>query len=157
MADLDQIPDTACTEVRFFHDHWLALKGEAQLPATGLIDPINFSPYLSRVFIVEGGGLNVLQVRLAGSVYRYLYDFEITGMKVVDLIPFGERDDLMANYASCLKNWSPIYHKGNMNWRLRGTEVAYERILLPFGSDKAVERILGFAQFFDGEGQNLFN
>ena len=43
-----------------------------------------------------------------------------------------------------------------MTWRERGSEVSYERILLPFGSDDAVERILGFAQIFDSEHKKLF-
>jgi len=43
-----------------------------------------------------------------------------------------------------------------MTWRERGSEVQFERILLPFGDDEGVERILGFAQFFDSDGKKIF-
>lgn len=153
----DSIPDGVCKEVRFFCDHWLSLKGEAELPAPDLIDPLDFSHYLSRVFMVEGRSLEELQIRLAGTAYRELYGFEITGKHVTDLIPFGVRRDLLVDYTHCLRDRKPIYHTGTMNWRPRGSELSYQRILLPFGSDQGVERILAFAQFFDTEGEPVFD
>jgi hypothetical protein len=156
MAVPDWIPETACNEVRFFCDYWLRLKGEAHLPACDLIDPLDFFRHLSGVFIVEGRRLDELHIRLAGTVYRDLYGFEITGKPLADLIPFSHRPDLLDDYARCLHDQMPVYHAGRMNWRKRGSEASYERILLPFGSDQGVERILGFAQFFDIDGNKLF-
>lgn len=152
----DGIPDTACEEVRFFHDYWLRLKGGAHLPAGDLVDPLDFFSHLSRVFIVEGHDLDGLIIRVAGTAYRDLYGFEITGRRVVDLIPFGNRRDLLDDYTCCLRDEVPVFHTGRMTWRDRGSEVSYERILLPFGSDQGVGKILGFAQFFDSDGNKLF-
>ncbi len=152
----DWIPEKACSEVRFFCDYWIRQKGAAHLPASGLIDPLDFFPHLSRIFIAEGSRLEELQIRLAGTAYRALYGFEITGSFVVDLIPFENRHDLLLDYTRCLDRQLPIYHSGTMNWRSRGTDRSYERILLPFGSDRGVEKIMGFAQFFDIDGRSLF-
>ena len=152
----DGVPDTACAEVRFFFDYWLGLKGKDHLPAADHVDPLDFFSHLSRVFIVEGRDLDSLIIRVAGTVYRDLYGFEITGRRVVELIPFGNRRDLLVDYTRCIRDRVPVFHAGRMTWRDRGSQVSYERILLPFGSDNAVEKILGFAQFFDSEGNKLF-
>ncbi|GAB4393912.1 MAG: hypothetical protein Tsb0032_15130 [Kiloniellaceae bacterium] len=153
---LEGIPDTACEEVRFFCDYWLRSKGDAPLPSCEVLDPLDFFTYLSRVFIVEGRTIEQLQVRLAGTVYRELYGFEVTGRKVTELIPFDNRGDISLSYGRCMQEKIPIYDVNTMTWRERGSEVQFERILLPFGDDEGVERILGFAQFFDSDGKKIF-
>ncbi len=153
---LEEIPDTACEEVRFFCDYWLGLKGDAQLPSCDVLDPLDFFTYLSRVFIVEGRTIEELQVRLAGTVYRELYGFEVTGKKVTELIPFDNRGDISLSYGRCMQERTPVYDVNRMTWRERGSEVQFERILLPFGDEQGVERILGFAQFFDSDGKKIF-
>ena len=156
MAVADWIPDTACAEARFFLDYWLRLKGEAALPDPDLIDPLDFFSHLSRVYILEGQRLEDLHIRVAGTVYRDLYGFEITGKRLVDLIPFRHRPDLLADYARCLRDRVPVFRAGTMNWRTQGSEISYDRILLPFGADQTVEKILGFAEFFDTDGSKTF-
>lgn len=155
-AALDVIPDSACEEIFFFRDYWVALKGELSLPPCEKLDPLDFFNYLSRVFILEGRSIEELHVRLAGTVYRELYGFEVTGKKVIDLIPFDNRRDLMDSYAQCMRNQVPIFDVNKMTWRERGSEVFFERILLPFGDTRGVERVLGFAQFFDNNGNKIF-
>ncbi len=156
MATPNCLPDTVDSEVRFFHDYWHRQKGQSKLPSPERVDPLDFFPHLSRVFIVEGDHLDRLIIRVAGTVFRDLYGFEITGKHVIELIPFGNRQDLLADYTRCLADQVPVFHRGQMTWRERGSEVTYERILLPFGSDRGVEKILGFAQFFDSDGNVLF-
>jgi hypothetical protein len=153
---LKQIPDTACDEVHFFGDYWLGLKGDAFMPPCERLDPLDFFHYLSRVFILEGRRIDELHVRLAGTVYRELYGFEVTGKKVGELIPFENRGDLLSSYDRCLQEKIPIFDTNTMTWRERGSEVQFERILLPFGDDQGVERILGFAQFFDSDHKKIF-
>jgi hypothetical protein len=153
---LDEVPDTACEEVRFFCDYWLGLKGDAALPSCESLDPLDFFTYASRVFILEGRTIEELQVRLAGTVYRELYGFEVTGRHVNELIPFDNRGDISLSYGRCLQERIPIYDVNTMTWRERGSELQFERILLPFGDQQGVQRILGFAQFFDSEGKKVF-
>ncbi|HEY9549569.1 MAG TPA: PAS domain-containing protein [Kiloniellaceae bacterium] len=116
----------------------------------------DFFTYLSRVFILEGHTINDLRVRLAGTVYRELYGFEVTGLRVGELIPFENRHDLLSGYDRCLRQQVPVYDVDRMTWRERGSDVCFERILLPFGEPQKTERILGFAQFFDSEGKRIF-
>ncbi len=153
---LEGVPDTACEEVRFFCDYWLGLKGDKPLPSCEQLDPLDFFTYSSRVFILEGRTVGELKVRLAGTVYRELYGFEVTGKKVTELIPFGDRGDISNSYGRCIQEQIPIYDVNKMTWRARGSEVQFERILLPFGDEKGVRRILGFAQFFDSDGKKIF-
>lgn len=153
---LEGIPDTACAEVRFFCDYWLGLKKDLPLPTCEVLDPLDFFTYLSRVFILEGHSVDDLRVRLAGTVYRELYGFEVTGMRVGELIPFENRNDLLGGYDRCLREQTPVYDVDKMTWRERGSEVCFERILLPFGAPQRTERILGFAQFFDSDGKKIF-
>jgi hypothetical protein len=156
-AALEGIPDTACAEVRFFCEYWRGLKGDAPLPTCEKLDPLDFFIYLSRVFILEGHTIDDLRVRLAGTVYRELYGFEVTGLRVGELIPFENRHDLLSGYDRCLRQQVPVYDVDKMTWRERGSEVCFERILLPFGEPQRTERILGFAQFFDSEGKKIFS
>jgi len=153
---LDHIPDTACDEVRFFCDYWQGLKTGEPIPSCERLDPLDFFQYLSRVFILQGRRIDDLQVRLAGTVYRELYGFEVTGKNLTELIPFENRGDLLSSYDRCLQERIPIYDVNTMTWRERGSEVQFERILLPFGDDEGVERILGFAQFFDSDHKKIF-
>ena len=110
----------------------------------------------SRVFILEGESIDDLRVRLAGTVYRELYGFEVTGLRVGELIPFESRHDLLGGYDRCLRLQVPVYDVDKMTWRERGSEVCFECILLPFGEPQKTERILGFAQFFDSDGKKIF-
>jgi hypothetical protein len=153
---LEGVPETACAEIHFFCDYWLRLKGDAELPTCDVLDPLDFFSYLSRVYIAEGTSVNDLRIRLAGTVYRELYGFEITGQRVAELIPFDQRQDLLASYQTCFVEKRPVYEESTMTWRERGSEVTYERILLPFGSKDGVERILGFGQIFDSDHKKLF-
>ena len=151
-----KIPDSACKEIHFFLQHWLRLKGAAAMPPCESLDPLDFFSYLSRVFIAEGDDIDNLRIRLAGTVYRELYGFEITGRPVAELIPFHNRQDLLDSYRRCILRREPVYEQNTMTWRERGSDVSFERILLPFGSDNHVERMLGFAQFFDSEQKKIF-
>src|SRR3546814_2353039 len=98
-----------------------------------------------------------LKVRLAGTVYRELYGFEVTALRVGELIPFENRRDLLSGYDRCLRQQVPVYDSDRMTWRARGSEVGFERILVPFGEPLRTQRILGFAQFFDSEGKKLLD
>src|SRR3546814_4776421 len=81
-----------------------------------------------------------LKVRLAGTVYRELYGFEVTALRVGELIPFENRRDLLSGYDRCLRQQVPVYDSDRMTWRARGSEVGFERILVPFGEPLRTQR-----------------
>src|SRR3546814_14837341 len=123
-AALEGVPDNACAEVLYFCDYWLGLKGDGPLPPCEKLDPLDFFTYLSRVFILEGETIDDLKVRLAGTVYRELYGFEVTALRVGELIPFANRRDLLSGYDRCLRQPVPVYDSDRMTWRPRGSDVA---------------------------------
>lgn len=133
--------------VQFFLDYWNGLRRRRTMPLPSEIDPVHFKYHLPYVFLVEGSMPEDLRIRLAGSFYRELYEVDITGMLVSELIPFTERPDLLVEYQTCLDSHTPVVHEGRVTWRKRGAQLSYERVLLPYGAGNRVCRILGFAEF----------
>ncbi len=149
------VPPRSDEEIRAIVAHWDRLRGASSLPDAATIDPVELKPYLSRVFMVDGPSLDEMQLRLAGTSYRDLYGFEITGKKLTELIPITQRPDLLEEYQACLTQAAPVYTSGSMTWRESGGQVRYERVLLPFGEGDQVDRILGFAVFFDSGDRKI--
>lgn len=141
------IPDLKTDGLAFFERWWQRARGRRRLPPIEAIDPSSFPRALPTIFLLGGETVETLKVRLAGTFYRELYDREVTGEYLADLIPFDERPDIYAEYEACLREGRPAYHEGTVTWRGRGAELAYRRILLPFGDSGKVQRILGFAEF----------
>jgi hypothetical protein len=131
----------------FFERWWQRAQGRRRLPPITAIDPSNFPKALPTIFLLDGGTVRGLRVRLAGTFYRELYDREVTGEYLANLIPFDEQPEIYAEYDACLREGRPAYHDGTVTWRGRGAELAYRRILLPFGESGKVQRIMGFAEF----------
>jgi hypothetical protein len=141
------IPDLKMDGLAFFERWWQRARGRRRLPPVSAIDPSSFPKALPTIFLLGGETVETLKVRLAGTFYRELYDREVTGEYLADLIPFAELPDIYAEYEACLREGRPAYHDGTVTWRGRGAELAYRRILLPFGEAGKVQRILGFAEF----------
>ncbi len=141
------IPDLRMDGLAFFERWWKRARGRRRLPPVSAIDPSSFPKALPTIFLLDGETVDTLRVRLAGTFYRELYDREVTGDYLANLIPFDARPDIFAEYDACLREGRPAYHDGTVTWRGRGAELAYRRILLPFGDSGKVQRIMGFAEF----------
>lgn len=141
------IPDLKMDGLVFFERWWQRARGRRRLPPITAIDPSSFPKALQTIFLLDGETVETLRVRLAGTFYRELYDREVTGEYLANLIPFGERPDIYDEFDACLREGRPAYHEGRVTWRGRGAELAYRRILLPFGDSGKVQRIMGFAEF----------
>jgi len=141
------IPDTDDDGIAFFERHWTKLRGDRQMPTPEEIDPMDFPRFLPCVFLLDGTTLDRLVVRLAGTFYRELYGIEITGHRVADLIPFDRTPDILDEYRTCLERGRLVYHSGQVTWRSRGSQLTFHRILMPFGRDGRVSRLMGFAEF----------
>ncbi len=144
---MQKIPDTDEDGIAFFERYWTQLCGARPLPAPGEIDPLDFPRFLPCIFLLDGATLETLTLRLAGTFYRELYGFEITGKGVTELIPFDRTPDILEEYRACLYEARLAFHTGEVTWRDRGAELRYRRILMPFGSNNQVTRIMGFAEF----------
>ena len=146
---LEFIPENADPEMRWMMDYWLSKRGDRQIPLRSDIDPLDFYKFWPTIYLVEGETLEELYVKVAGTAYRSLYGYEVTGRRIVDLIPGRLAPQVIDNYIACLENKTPVYTEENMTWRERNAPVFYHRLLLPFGKDgQNVGYILGFAIVF---------
>nr|WP_274610932.1 PAS domain-containing protein [Rhodovibrio sodomensis] len=141
------IPDLKVDGLEYFERWWQRARARRRLPPITAIDPTVFPKALPTIFLLDGETVETLRVRLAGTFYRELYNREVTGEYLADLIPFADRPDIYAEYQACLREGRPAYHDGTVTWRGQGAELAFRRILLPFGDSGKVQRIMGFAEF----------
>lgn len=158
LQKLDEtLPDWADDRLHFILGYWNEMRGVHAFPSRSDIDPLDFAPHWPLVYLVEGSSLQSLKIRLAGTAYRDLYGFEITGRKIVDLIPRMQRRDVIDDYANCLAQGRPIFRADTMTWRPQNAKISYHRLLLPLG-DRAghVTHELALAVFFDTNGQAMF-
>jgi hypothetical protein len=151
------LPAWADSRLQFLLDYWNGKRGARRFPARSDIDPLDFAPHWPLVYLVEGGSLPELTLRLAGTAYRDLYGFEITGHKLTDLIPRTQRRDVVADYENCLITSQPIFRADTMTWRPQNAKISYHRLLLPLGGEGGgITHILAIAVFFDMNGQIMF-
>lgn len=146
---LEIIPENADPEIRWMMDYWMSKRGERQIPLRSDIDPLDFYKFWPTTYLVEGETLEELYVKVAGTAYRSLYGYEVTGRKIVDLIPGRLAQQVIDDYIDCLESKAPVYSEESMAWRERNAPVFYHRLLLPFGKKtQEVAYILGFAVVF---------
>ncbi len=130
-------------------DYWLSKRGEKPTPSRSDIDPIDFYRFWPTIYLVEGETLEELNVKVAGTAYRSLYGFEVTGRRIVDLIPGSLAPQVIDHYIVCLKEKIPAYIETDMTWREKNSPVLYHRLLLPLvNNTENVAYILGFSTFF---------
>ena len=155
---LDELlPDWADDRLHFILGYWNEMRGLQSFPSRSDIDPLDFAPHWPLVYLVEGSSLPALKIRLAGTAYRDLYGFEITGRRIVDLIPRMQRRDVIDDYANCLVRGRPIFRADTMTWRPQNAKISYHRLLLPLGDPGGhVTHELALAVFFDTNGQPMF-
>ena len=150
------LPDDADSGLKWMLDYWVRKRGHRLLPRRQDLDPVDFSKMLPLVYLVEGTELDNLYVKLAGTAYRNLYGFEITGRRVVELIPSNAGLLALSDYKVCLQERRPVYRQGEMTWRQRNSPVFYQRLLLPMANDSGEMRfILGTANILSDRGYRL--
>lgn len=143
------LPEDAAPEMRWMMDYWITKRGDRQIPLRSDIDPLEFHKMWSTTYFLEGTTLEDLYVKVAGTAYWSLYGYEVTGQRIVDLIPGVSAPHVIADYVMCLENRVPVYREGRMTWREKNTPIAYARLLLPFGKTmQTVAYILGYAIVF---------
>lgn len=147
-------PEWLHADLRWAVDYWHACRGDRPLPAKASFDPTRVPrPLLPMVFVSENLGEDWL-IRLAGTAYRELYEREITGMRLADLVPHSEGGQrLWADYGLAVEKRQPVFTDAHMTWRRSGRLVRYNRVLLPFAADDgdgtAVRYLVGVARVLD--------
>lgn len=146
---LEILPENADPEMRWMVDYWTSKRGDRLIPLRSDIDPLDFYKFWPTIYLLEGASLEELIVKVAGTAYRSLYGFEVTGRRIIDIIPEEIAPQVVEDYAACLDKSIPVYRESSMTWRARNAPVSYNRLLLPFGRNtQTVGYILGFAVIF---------
>ena len=150
------LPDNADVGLKWMLDYWVKKRGNRPIPRRQDLDPVDFAKMLPLIYLVEGAALDDLYVKLAGTAYRNLYGFEITGRRIVDLIPSNSGLQALTDYRVCLEQRRPVYREGEMTWRQRNSPVFYQRLLLPMANDSDEMRfMLGTANILSDRGYRL--
>ncbi len=151
------LPDWADHRLHSILDYWNGVRGTRRYPRRRDIDPLDFHQHWPLIFMVEGKRVEDMTLRLAGTAYREIYGFELTGQKLVDLIPRTQSHAVLDDFEECLNEGHPVFAANEMNWRPRRSRLKYHRLLLPLGDDRdEVSHVLGLAVFFDMSGRTLF-
>ena len=146
---IEVLPENADPEMRWMMDYWMSKRKQGSIPLRADIDPLEFYKLWPTIYLTEGQNLEDLYVKVAGSAYRGIYGYEVTGQRIIDLIPEQVAPHVIEDYAVCFDEKIPVYREGNMTWRERNAPILYSRLLMPLGnSAQAVTHILGFALIF---------
>ena len=130
--------------LRRLFDYWDSLRGGAEMPRRGDLDPIDIPheclPFVM-LFEVERVPLRFL-IRLAGTRITDLYGQE-PGGKYLDQVDLGDMaDDIIASYQAVVEEGQAQWLAGHYR-KEDGRELQFERIALPLtleGND--VDQIL---------------
>jgi hypothetical protein len=153
----DFLPEWADRRLHSFLEYWNEVRGGRRFPNRSDIEPLDFHQEWPLVFLVEGTRVEDLTIRLAGTAYWEIYGFELTGRKLVDVVPRNHTRDVLDDFDKCLREGRPVFAANQMRWRPRHSRLNYHRLILPLGDSQGrVSHVLGLAMFFDLSGRALF-
>jgi hypothetical protein len=113
------------------------------MPPAGAIDATEIPRLLPVLYMLEPTGLETYRFRLAGTGVRELFDAEVTGRTLDEVLPTEElRENARRSYAIVRRDGRPwltdmLYELEN------GGTFRYRRLALPLGQDGEVTRVLG--------------
>lgn len=134
---------------------WFEVCPKDGLPGRDDIDPMRFPRLLASSYLLdclEGGDF---KFRVAGSVFRELHGYEITGQRASDIFTRPDRSaPLWADMRRCASDALPVYRQGFTIWRAPSPPLRFQRVMLPLGEreGKTVKQILGAARIYDSNG-----
>ena len=150
---LESLPEQANESLRWALQYWDNHRSRRAMPARSDIDPMDFPRLLPTTYLLERLPNHDFVVRVAGTRFREVYGREVTGQKVSEFIPYDAGRDFHLDVELCCKHLRPVFREGRANWRPSGVATRFQRILLPLGTyDTFVDHLLGFAIFFDEDG-----
>ncbi|WP_282604840.1 PAS domain-containing protein [Pelagibius sp. Alg239-R121] len=149
----DKLPEQANESLCWALQYWDEHRGRRALPARGDVDPMDFPRLLPTTYLLEREPNHDFIVRVAGTRFREVYGREVTGQKVSEFIPYDSGRDFHLDVELCCKHHQPVFRDGRATWRPSGVATRFQRVLLPLGAyDTFVDHLLGFAVFFDEDG-----
>jgi hypothetical protein len=129
---------------RELYEYWNRLRGTDKAPQRSAIEPSDLRRVLADTFILEVGGREKYDVRLAGTRVWAIYCREIKGTNLIDLFAGEDRSAMATLGAAVSEDGAAAVITVNAMTE-KGNETACEMVLLPLkhGSAAPFDRILG--------------
>jgi hypothetical protein len=129
---------------RELYEYWNRLRGSERAPQRSAIEPSDLRRVLADTFILEVGGREKYDVRLAGTRVWSIYCREIKGSNFLDLF-VGEDRSAMATLAAAVSEDGAAAVLTVNAVTARGDQSAAEIVLLPLrhGGAAPYDRVLG--------------
>jgi hypothetical protein len=129
---------------RELYEYWNRLRGSERAPQRSAVEPSDLRRVLADTFILEVGGREKYDVRLAGTRVWSIYCREIKGTNFLDLF-VGEDRSAMATLAAAVSEDGAAAVLTVNAVTARGDQSAAEIILLPLrhGGSAPFDRVLG--------------
>jgi hypothetical protein len=119
----------------FAYELWRSKRGARSLPARADFDPFELKPILPRVLLIEViNDPPDFRYRLAGTLARALTGEELTGRRVLDLVPVQHGRLLWNNLCEMQADRQPQYVLLNII-SANGEPLSYRVLRLPLGAD----------------------
>ncbi len=95
-------------EQRQLFDYWLAQAGDRQMPHRNEISPSHFARLLPNISLIDvAPEIAESRIRLAGTRLRDVYDREITGLSLGELLAGDRQDYWMTAFHHTIRNLRP--------------------------------------------------
>jgi hypothetical protein len=95
-------------EQRQLFDYWLEVAGPNVLPNRSDVSPARLPRLLPGISLIDvTQDVSQCRVRLAGTRLREIYDREVTGMLVMDMLPANKREYWLAAYNRAIRDGLP--------------------------------------------------
>lgn len=126
----------------FLIEHWTSRKAERPWPDADAIDPVDLRPALGGLLVCEPTDNNDdFRIRLYGSKLALDMGRDLTGTFISDFEPGSYITTFyLACYRAVVLRGRPLFTRHTPSTRAYAADI--KRLLLPFGSDGAVTRIL---------------
>ena len=126
----------------FLIDHWGSRKADRPWPDAGAIDPVDLRPALGGLLVCEpNDAVDDFWIRLYGSKLALEMGRDLTGTYISDFEPGSHITTFyLACYLAVVLRGVPLFTRHAPSSRAYAADI--KRLLLPFGSDGKVTRIL---------------
>lgn len=132
---------------------WRGVKAGRDFPVLRAMDPIALGPFLRDLTVVCVHDPDMPRFRLFGSGFRDFFGGDFSGRPVSDL-PMGGQEALAGTYRHVALSGEPCF--GSHQWRAAtGGMFKSEFMVLPYGDDGKVERLLIMEDLDDARRQRL--
>jgi hypothetical protein len=131
-------------------EYWRAKKVARVAPPRSQIDPVDLSPLLPRVMLVDvDGERGEFRYRLAGTGIVKLHGMELTNRGPRDLQPAALGIMIEQHYAEAVRRVAPVAHLVTL--AVGEDSATYRRLILPLSDDGiTVNRLLTVDSYDDG-------